>query len=152
MPGRFLAAQLTEDASVPEEQMVGQHADGVIGVGVQLAGGVFRGPAGLFWREVGDGGVDGHEPLGLVVGGAQLLQQRAAQGVAGGPAGAWAKARDPVSSRESSKARMRGIVCALWGDLVSESSQRFGSVCVGVTGSRVEMSAGLRKAISLVDG
>lgn len=64
---------------VPEEEVVGEHADGVVGrCGIFGCLG-WGDPAGLLGGEAGDGGVDGDEPLGLVVGGAELLEEDGAE-------------------------------------------------------------------------
>lgn len=83
----LFAAHFGQGAGVVEEQVMREHADGVVSVGVQLAGGISRHPARLLRGEPGDGGVERGKPLGLVVGVVQLLKQRAAQG--NGRGGFW---------------------------------------------------------------
>ena len=70
--GRFFSAQAGEDVLVPKDEMISEHADGVIGIGVELALGVVRDPLRLLGREAGDGGVHGGEPFGCVMGSVQL--------------------------------------------------------------------------------
>ena len=76
----FLAAEAGEGVLVPVDEVGDELRDGVhLGSGGCGAGGVGE-PAGLLGREVGDGGVEGDEPLGFVVGGVELLEQDSAQG------------------------------------------------------------------------
>ena len=81
--GDLLAFEAGEGAGIPEPEMVGEHADGVVGDGVELARGVGGDPLGLLGREAGDRGVDGREPLGLVVRGAELVEESGAEGGGG---------------------------------------------------------------------
>ena len=81
--GDLFAFEASEGAGVPEPEMVGEHADGVVGDGIELARGVGGDPLGLLGREAGDGGVDGGEPLGLVVRGAELVEEGGAEGRGG---------------------------------------------------------------------
>lgn len=68
----FFAFEVGELAGVPEEKMVGELA-----YGVDVFGG---GPLGLVGGEVGYGDVGGDEPVFFVVGGAELLEEDAAEG------------------------------------------------------------------------
>ena len=81
--GDLLAFEAGQDAGVPEPEMVSEHADGVVRDGVELARGVGGDPLGLLGREAGDGGVDEGEPLGLVVRGAELVEEGGAEGGGG---------------------------------------------------------------------
>ena len=65
---------------VPVEKVIGEHAYGVIFGGGVIGAFRLRDPTGLLGRETGDGGVQGDEPLCLVVGGAELGEQDGFQG------------------------------------------------------------------------
>ena len=77
----LFAFQVGEFAGVPEEKVVGELAYGVVG-GSWVVGAAFGGgdPARLLGGEAGDGGVDGDEPLGFVVGRAELGEEEGFQG------------------------------------------------------------------------
>src|SRR5258708_5948322 len=77
--GGFLSFELGGGFGVPEEGVVGEDADGMIGGG-GVGGGGGGDPAGVLGGEAGDGGVDGDEPLGLVVGGAELGEEDGTEG------------------------------------------------------------------------
>ena len=64
---RLLPGQRRKCVVIPEEQMVGQHSNGVVGIGVELANGVGRNPLCLFSRQSGNRRVHRHKPVGLVV-------------------------------------------------------------------------------------
>jgi len=68
-----------EHIPVPEEEVVGEHADGMVGRCGIFVGLGWGDPVGLLGGEAADGGVDGDEPLGLVVGGAELLDEDRAE-------------------------------------------------------------------------
>ena len=77
--GGLWVLHVGEHILVPEEEVGGEHADGVVGwCGIfgDLGG---WDPVGLLGGEAGDGSVDGDEPLGLVVGGAELLEEDGAE-------------------------------------------------------------------------
>ena len=77
----FLTFHVGEGFGVPEEEVVGDHADGVVGgCGIFGAEFGFGDPAGLLGSEVGDGDVDGDEPLFFGVSGAELGEEGGAEG------------------------------------------------------------------------
>lgn len=78
--GGLWVLHVGEHILVPEEEVVGEHADGMVGRCGIFGGRGWWDPAGLLGGESGDGGVDGDEPLGLVVGGAELLEENGAEG------------------------------------------------------------------------
>src|SRR5277367_6741345 len=75
----FLAFELSQRFDIPVEQVVSEHAYGVIFRSGVIGTFGFGNPAGLLGGEAGDGGVDGDEPLSLVVGGAELSEQNGFQ-------------------------------------------------------------------------
>jgi hypothetical protein len=75
----LFAFELGEGLGVPEEEVVGEHSYRMVG-GCGVGGVGCGNPAGLFGAEADDGGVDGDEPLGLVMGGAELGEQDRLQG------------------------------------------------------------------------
>lgn len=81
--GVLCTGELFELLPVPEEEMVGEHADGVVGWGRVAGAGGGGDKACLLGGEAGDGGVDGNEPVRLVVGGAELLEEDGAEGGGG---------------------------------------------------------------------
>ena len=74
---RLFAAELGERTLVPEGEVDGELADGVL---AGFACGLGWNPLGLLGREAGDGGVEGDEPLGFVMDGVELREQDGAQG------------------------------------------------------------------------
>ena len=63
----FFSFEVGEISPVPEHQMVGELADGVISFAI--------GPIGLLGGQAFDGSIGGHEPFGAGVRGTQLREQ-----------------------------------------------------------------------------
>ena len=63
----FFAVEVLQRALIPEDQVIGELADGVVALAV--------GPARLLRCEVGDSDVGADEPVALVMGAVQLVKQ-----------------------------------------------------------------------------